>query len=97
MSAQLMMQQILLKTWIIKIRKLLNGSTVSEFDEAVDLIIHTKAPGKYKIVDLETGEEYIGSEIKNESFAPVLIEKVNRGKIGQWIKIKAKQSIDQAK
>jgi hypothetical protein len=86
-----------LKTWIIKIRKLLNGSTVSEFDEAVDLIIHTKAPGKYKIVDLETGEEYIGSEIKNESFAPVLIEKVNRGKIGQWIKIKAKQSIDQAK
>lgn len=86
-----------MKTWIIKIRKLLNGSTVSEFDEAVDLIIHTKAPGKYKIVDLETGEEYIGSEIKNESFAPVLIEKVNRGKIGQWIKIKAKQSIDQAK
>ena len=86
-----------MKTWIIKIRKLLNGSTASEFDEAVDLIIHTKAPGKYKIIDLETGEEYIGSEIKNESFAPVLIEKVNRGKIGQWIKIKAKQSIDQAK
>ena len=85
-----------MKTWIIKIRKLLNGSTVSEFDEAVDLIIHTKDPGKYKIIDLETGEEYIGSEIKNESFAPVLIEKVNRGKIGQWIKIKAKQSIDQA-
>jgi hypothetical protein len=84
-----------LKTWIIKIRKLLNGSTVSELDEAVDLIIHTKAPGKYKIIDLETGEEYVGSEIKNESFAPVLIEKVNRGKIGQWIKIKAKQSIDQ--
>jgi len=76
---------------------LLNGSTVSEFDEAVDLIIHTKAPGKYKIIDLETGEEYVGSEIKNESFAPVLIEKVNRGKIGQWIKIKAKQSIDQVK
>ena len=86
-----------MKTWIIKIRKLLNGSTVSEFDEAVDLIIHTKAPGKYKIIDLETGEEYVGSEIKNESFAPVLIEKVNRGKIGQWIKIKAKQSIDQVK
>ena len=84
-----------MKTWIIKIRKLLNGSTVSELDEAVDLIIHTKAPGKYKVIDLETGEEYVGSEIKNESFAPVLIEKVNRGKIGQWIKIKAKQSIDQ--
>ncbi len=86
-----------MKTWIIKIRKLLNGSTVSELDEAVDLIIHTKAPGKYKVIDLETGEEYVGSEIKNESFAPVLIEKVNRGKIGQWIKIKAKQSIDQVK
>lgn len=74
---------------------MLNGSTVFELDEAVDLIIHTKAPGKYKVIDLETGEEYVGSEIKNESFAPVLIEKVNRGKIGQWIKIKAKQSIDQ--
>ena len=85
-----------MKTWIIKIRKLLNGSTVSEFDEAVDLIIHTKAPGKYKIIDLETGEEYIGSEIKNESFAPILIEKVKRGKIGQWIKIKSKVPIDQA-
>jgi hypothetical protein len=84
-----------LKTWIIKIRKLLNGSTVSELDEAVDLIIHTKAPGKYKVIDLETGEEYVGSEIKNESFAPILIEKVKRGKIGQWIKIKAKGPIDQ--
>ena len=84
-----------MKTWIIKIRKLLNGSTVSELDEAVDLIIHTKAPGKYKVIDLETGEEYVGSEIKNESFAPILIEKVKRGKIGQWIKIKAKGPIDQ--
>jgi hypothetical protein len=78
----------------MKTRKLLNGSTVSEFDEAVDLIIHTKAPGKYKIIDLETGEEYIGSEIKNESFAPILIEKVKRGIIGQWIKVKSKNTID---
>ena len=74
---------------------MLNGSTVSEFDEAVDLIIHTRAPGKYKIVDLETGEEYIGSEIKNETFAPVLIEKVKRGVIGQWIKIKSRTPIDE--
>lgn len=73
---------------------MLNGSCVFEFDEAVDLIIHTKAPGKYKIIDLETGEEYVGSEIKNESFAPILMEKVKRGKIGQWIKIKSKTPID---
>ena len=85
-----------MKTWIIKIRKLLNGSTVSELDEAVDLIIHTKAPGKYKIIDLETGEEYVGSEIIYESFDPILIEKVIRGIIGQWIKIKSKGPIDQA-
>jgi hypothetical protein len=76
-----------------KTRKLIDGSEVIDLPEAVDLVIHTKAPGKYKLIDLETGEEYLGSEIKNESFAPILIEKVKRGIIGQWIKIKAKSNV----
>lgn len=71
----------------------MDGSEVESFDEPVDLIIHTKAPGKWKIIDLETGEEYIGISEKNEKFAPVLISKVSKGNIGQWKKIKQK-SID---
>jgi hypothetical protein len=55
----------------MKKRKLLNnvysflprmyqGSEVRELDAPIDLIIHTKAPGKWLLIDLETGQEYIG-------------------------------------
>ena len=41
-------------------RILKNGSEIESFDKPVDLIIHTKAPEKWKLVDLETGEtEYL--------------------------------------
>ena len=56
-------------------RILKDGSGVDSFDKPVDLIIHTKAPGKWKLTDLETGEEYLGSEISTD-FAEVLREKV---------------------
>jgi hypothetical protein len=56
------------------LRKLLNnvygflprvyqGAMVEEFPKAVDLTIHTKAPGKWLLIDLETGQEYIGSDV----------------------------------
>lgn len=41
-------------------RKLLDGTQVPEFDIAVTLKVYTRCPSKYKLVDLETGEEYIG-------------------------------------
>jgi hypothetical protein len=55
----------------MKTRKLLNnvysflpkmyqGSEVKELDKAVDLIVHTKVPGKWLLIDLETGQEYMG-------------------------------------
>jgi hypothetical protein len=47
------------------VRKLLNGTEVPETDKAVDLTIHTKAPSKWLLIDLETGQEYIGSEEPN--------------------------------
>jgi hypothetical protein len=71
-------------------RILKDGSEVDSFDKPVDLIIHTKAPGKWKLTDLETGEEYLGSEISTD-FAEVLREKVNINKIGTWVKTKWKQ------
>lgn len=45
--------------------KMYQDAEVDEFDKAVDLTIHTKAPGKWLLIDLETGQEYIGSEIPN--------------------------------
>ena len=72
-------------------RILKDGSGVDSFDKPVDLIIHTKAPGKWKLTDLETGEEYLGSEISTD-FAEVLREKVNINKIGTWVKTKGRQS-----
>lgn len=69
-------------------RILLNGDEIDSFDYPIDLIIHTRAPGKWKIIDMETGQEYIGSEIPHESFAELLREKVKKGNIGSWKKTK---------
>jgi hypothetical protein len=33
-----------------------------ELDKAVDLVIHTKCPSKWKLIDQETGEVYIGKD-----------------------------------
>ena len=46
-------------------RQLLDGSFVPETEKAVDLTIHTKAPEKWLLIDLETGQEYLGSENPN--------------------------------
>ena len=55
-------------------RILLNGKTVEEFPKAVDLTIHTKAPSKWLLIDLETGQEYIGADVPT--------------KYGRWKRIK---------
>lgn len=59
-------------------RKLLNkyGTEVEELDHPMDLIIHTKAPGKWRLIDMETGQEYVASSFLNE--------------YGFWIRIKNK-------
>jgi len=78
----------------MKKRKLLNGSEVNDYDYPIDLILHTKAPGKWKVIDLETGQEYMGSEIAHPNFAEVLRTKVSNGKIGSWIKTKRRDGSD---
>jgi hypothetical protein len=52
------------------------GVEVDEYEEAVDLTVHTKAPGKWLLIDLETGQEYIGSKEPN--------------KYGKWMRLKDK-------
>jgi hypothetical protein len=46
-------------------RKLINGEEAEELDLAIDLTIHTKCPGKWLLIDLETGQEYRGSPRPN--------------------------------
>jgi hypothetical protein len=60
--------------------KMYQGAEVDEFDKATDLTIHTKAPGKWLLIDLETGQEYIGSDKPNL--------------YGKWRRIKDKNNND---
>lgn len=41
-------------------RKLVDGTTVAELDDALILTVKTKCPEKWMLVDKETGEVYIG-------------------------------------
>ena len=49
-------------------RKLQNGTEVYELENPVELVVKTKAPMKWKLVDRETGEEYIGNKPKDGEF-----------------------------
>lgn len=73
-----------------KKRKLLDGSEVNDYDYPIDLILHTRAPGKWKLIDLETGQEYLGSDISHETFGELLRTKVAKAKIGSWFKTKGR-------
>ena len=42
-------------------RKLQDGVQVYELEEPVELVVKTKCPMKWKLVDRETGEQYIGA------------------------------------
>ncbi len=46
-------------------RKLLDGRNVEEFEERHTLTVNTKCPQKWKLIDMETGEEYEGHHPSN--------------------------------
>jgi len=46
-------------------RKLLDGRNVEEFEERHILTVNTKCPQKWKLIDMETGEEYEGHHPSN--------------------------------
>lgn len=74
-------------------RILLDGTEVEEFENAIDITIHTKCPGKWKLIDMETGQEYVGTHespsidilnaFKNKNIIPKAFIKY-----GHWIKVK---------
>lgn len=41
-------------------RKLQDGTTVQELDQSKVLKVKTRCPEKYMLIDLETGQRYIG-------------------------------------
>jgi len=45
-----------------KMRKLIDGTQVFELNEPVSLIVKTKCPHKYLLMDLETDETYRGTD-----------------------------------
>jgi hypothetical protein len=71
-----------------KKRKLLNGSEVDSLSEPISLVIYTKCPEKWKVIDMETGEEYFGSNTVHPKFSKALKEKMENFVIGSWRKIK---------
>jgi hypothetical protein len=44
----------------MKTRTLKDGEVVKELELPVTLTVYTRCPEKYKLIDMETGEEYIG-------------------------------------
>jgi|TARA_B100000925_G_scaffold276076_1_gene242865 hypothetical protein len=45
----------------VKTRKLIDGREAQELDQPIKLLIETKCPSKWKIIDMETGQAYIGT------------------------------------
>ena len=56
------------KANLTKFRKLQDGVQVYELDEPVELVVKTLAPMKWKLIDRETGEEYIGNTPKEGEY-----------------------------
>lgn len=49
-------------------RKLIDGTTAPNLEENITLEVYTKCPSKYKLIDMETGEEYIGQDPRYNNY-----------------------------
>tara|TARA_Y100000389_G_scaffold29070_1_gene24782 strand:+ start:1501 stop:1908 length:408 start_codon:yes stop_codon:yes gene_type:complete len=48
-------------------RLLKDGTRVKEYAHKITLSVHTKCPEKYKLTDLETGQQYLGNTPDGEN------------------------------
>lgn len=58
-------------------RTLQNGDQVPELNAPVTLTVYTKCPGKYMLIDQETGEAYVA----NDSPGTLNWKKIGQGHI----------------
>lgn len=52
----------------MKTRTLLDGTEVEELDKAMTLEVYTKCPEKWMLIDMQTGEKYIGYKTEGNNF-----------------------------
>jgi len=52
---------------MIETRTLLDGKKVPELNKAITLKVYTKCPEKYMLIDMETGERYLGYSTEGPS------------------------------
>jgi hypothetical protein len=50
-----------------KTRKLKDGTYIDELNEPVTLTVYTRCPEKYILLDMETGQKYVGRVTKGKS------------------------------
>ena len=62
-------------------RDLIGGGKAIELDNPIDLIVHTKAPNKWLLIDMETGQHYIGSNEETQ--------------YGHWVRVKDRDTTSQ--
>lgn len=73
-------------------RVLIDGTTVEEYPEPITITVYTKAPGKWKLTDMQTGEEYVADyrPAKIDALAMIKMggfQKVHKSIYGTWVKI----------
>lgn len=48
-------------------RQLQDGTEVKELSAPVQLVVYTRCPEKYKLIDMETGEMYVGTRPSHDN------------------------------
>ncbi len=62
---------MIMKCWIVK--KIRKSFEYQDLSDAVDLVVHTKCPSKWLLIDRETGQTFQGSKSgKWDRLDPVL-------------------------
>lgn len=73
-------------------RTLLDGTQAKEYSDPVSITVYTKAPGKWKLTDMETGEQYIADSVSAKASVLTMIQmgvikNVSKYTHGTWVKI----------
>lgn len=76
----------------MKKRLLLDGIEVEEYSDALTITVYTKAPGKWKLTDMQTGQEHVADAVPARVDALAMIKmggfkNISKSIYGTWVKI----------